>query len=82
MHYMTAMDPSCEVMLAYKQNGRTLQPDHGYPIRMIIPGYIGMCNVLAFAALGVNSSSLIGIGMRMGALKPMPLHPDAGQPSR
>ena len=35
------MDPACDVMLAYKQNGRFLQPDHGFPIRMIIPGHIG-----------------------------------------
>ncbi|KAK9836934.1 hypothetical protein WJX81_000653 [Elliptochloris bilobata] len=37
----TALDPGCDVMLAYKQNGRRLAPDHGYPIRMIIPGHIG-----------------------------------------
>ncbi|KAK9903477.1 hypothetical protein WJX75_006549 [Coccomyxa subellipsoidea] len=39
--YATACDPACDVMLAYKQNGRTLAPDHGFPIRMIIPGHIG-----------------------------------------
>lgn len=35
------MDPGCDVMVAYKQNDRFLQPDHGFPIRMIIPGHIG-----------------------------------------
>ena len=35
------MDPSCDVMIAYKQNDRFLQPDHGFPVRMIIPGHIG-----------------------------------------
>ena len=35
------MDPSCDVMVAYKQNERFLAPDHGFPIRMIIPGHIG-----------------------------------------
>lgn len=39
--YGTAMDPSCDVMVAYKQNERFLAPDHGFPIRMIIPGHIG-----------------------------------------
>ena len=37
----TAMDPYGEVMLAYEANGMKLAPDHGYPIRMIIPGWIG-----------------------------------------
>ncbi|KAG6484257.1 nitrate reductase [NADH]-like [Zingiber officinale] len=36
-----AMDPSRDVMLAYMQNGEPLTPDHGFPVRVIIPGFIG-----------------------------------------
>ncbi|XP_047342490.1 nitrate reductase [NADH]-like [Impatiens glandulifera] len=36
-----AMDPSRDIILAYMQNGDRLLPDHGYPVRMIIPGFIG-----------------------------------------
>mmetsp|Transcript_55608 Transcript_55608/g.130280 ORF Transcript_55608/g.130280 Transcript_55608/m.130280 type:complete len:874 (-) Transcript_55608:259-2880(-) len=36
-----AMDPLRDVILAFEQNGQRLTPDHGYPIRMIIPGWIG-----------------------------------------
>ncbi|XAR62622.1 Nitrate reductase (NADH) [Bertholletia excelsa] len=36
-----AMDPSREIILAYMQNGERLSPDHGFPVRMIIPGFIG-----------------------------------------
>lgn len=35
------MNPAYDVMLAYEANGEPLQPDHGYPIRIIIPGFIG-----------------------------------------
>lgn len=28
-------------MVAFKQNHDLLKPDHGFPVRMIIPGYIG-----------------------------------------
>lgn len=37
----TAMIPKKQVMLAYKMNGDMLTPDHGRPLRVIIPGYIG-----------------------------------------
>ncbi|XP_073144174.1 nitrate reductase [NADH] 2-like [Henckelia pumila] len=36
-----AMDPSRDIMLAYMQNGERLSPDHGFPVRAIIPGFIG-----------------------------------------
>ena len=36
-----ALDPAYDVILAYKQNGAYLTPDHGFPLRVIIPGYIG-----------------------------------------
>ena len=36
-----ALDRASDVILAYKQNGRLLTPDHGYPLRIIIPGYVG-----------------------------------------
>ncbi|CAL5220115.1 g2068 [Coccomyxa viridis] len=36
-----ALDSASDIILAFKQNGRLLTPDHGYPLRIIIPGYIG-----------------------------------------
>lgn len=39
---MTTLTTSVGVLqVAYKQNGRWLEPDHGFPVRMIIPGHIG-----------------------------------------
>ncbi|KVH15483.1 cytochrome b5, heme-binding site-containing protein [Cynara cardunculus var. scolymus] len=36
-----AMDPARDIIMAYMQNGEKLLPDHGFPVRMIIPGFIG-----------------------------------------
>jgi len=35
------MDPNRGMMLAYMMNGETLRPDHGKPLRAVIPGQIG-----------------------------------------
>ncbi|CAN6293513.1 unnamed protein product [Urochloa humidicola] len=32
------MDPTMDVILAYMQNGELLLPDHGFPVRVIVPG--------------------------------------------
>jgi DMSO/TMAO reductase YedYZ molybdopterin-dependent catalytic subunit len=34
-----------EVLVAYEMNGRELPPDHGYPVRAIVPGHYGMASV-------------------------------------
>src|SRR6266478_4381177 len=34
-----------EVLVAYQMNGRDLPPEHGYPVRAIVPGHYGMASV-------------------------------------
>jgi DMSO/TMAO reductase YedYZ molybdopterin-dependent catalytic subunit len=34
-----------EVLLAYEMNGQPLQPQHGHPLRLIVPGWYGMASV-------------------------------------
>jgi sulfane dehydrogenase subunit SoxC len=34
-----------EVLLAYAMNGAPLQPQHGYPLRLLVPGWYGMTSV-------------------------------------
>ncbi|KAI9374961.1 hypothetical protein BJX61DRAFT_215469 [Aspergillus egyptiacus] len=35
------MDPNRMIMLAHKMNGEDLRPDHGRPLRAVVPGQIG-----------------------------------------
>lgn len=34
-----------EVLLAYEMNGRPLEPQHGFPVRLLVPGWYGMTSV-------------------------------------
>jgi DMSO/TMAO reductase YedYZ molybdopterin-dependent catalytic subunit len=36
---------SPEVLVAYQMNGQDLSQDHGYPVRLIVPGHYGMASV-------------------------------------
>eukprot|EP00929_Paragymnodinium_shiwhaense_P032711 TRINITY_DN1809_c0_g1_i1.p1 TRINITY_DN1809_c0_g1~~TRINITY_DN1809_c0_g1_i1.p1 ORF type:complete len:330 (-),score=41.79 TRINITY_DN1809_c0_g1_i1:870-1859(-) len=39
-----AIDPSGDVLLAMTMNGETLPSDHGYPVRVLVPGFAGVRN--------------------------------------
>ncbi|MQA09882.1 MAG: molybdopterin-dependent oxidoreductase [Pseudonocardiaceae bacterium] len=34
-----------DVLLAYEMNGQPLPPQHGYPLRLVVPGWYGMAHV-------------------------------------
>ena len=38
-------DERNEIMLCYEMNDKRLTPDHGYPLRLIVPGCIGAKSV-------------------------------------
>jgi DMSO/TMAO reductase YedYZ molybdopterin-dependent catalytic subunit len=40
-----------EVLLAHEMNGRPLEPQHGYPLRLIVPGWYGMTSVKWLASI-------------------------------
>ncbi len=41
----SAFDPRRDVLLAFEMNGEELPLDHGYPLRVIVPGVVGARNV-------------------------------------
>ncbi|XP_012288877.1 sulfite oxidase isoform X2 [Orussus abietinus] len=49
-----AMDPRGDVILAYKMNDQPIPRDHGFPIRVIVPGVVGARNVKWLAKITVS----------------------------
>jgi DMSO/TMAO reductase YedYZ molybdopterin-dependent catalytic subunit len=42
-----------EVVLAYEVGGQSLPPQHGFPLRLVVPGWYGMTNVKWLTAITV-----------------------------
>ncbi|WP_329403273.1 sulfite oxidase [Streptomyces melanogenes] len=40
-----AVGPDPEVLVAYEMNGAPLPPQHGHPLRLVVPGWYGMAHV-------------------------------------
>jgi DMSO/TMAO reductase YedYZ molybdopterin-dependent catalytic subunit len=40
-----------EALLAYEMNGAELPPQHGFPLRLVVPGWYGMANVKWLAGI-------------------------------
>ncbi len=53
-----AMRP--EVLLAYEMNGAPLEPQHGFPVRLIVPGWYGMASVKWLTGIEVVAAPFAG----------------------
>jgi DMSO/TMAO reductase YedYZ molybdopterin-dependent catalytic subunit len=49
-----------EVLLAYAINGQPLPPQHGFPLRLIVPGWYGMAHVKWLRSITVVDGSFAG----------------------
>ncbi|MDT4917316.1 MAG: hypothetical protein QOH89_2016 [Pseudonocardiales bacterium] len=47
-----------DVLLVYGMNGRWLPPDHGAPVRVIVPGWVGVANIKWIGQLEVANEPL------------------------
>ncbi|XP_052525757.1 sulfite oxidase, mitochondrial [Tympanuchus pallidicinctus] len=43
--YGRALSPAADVLLAYEMNGAELPRDHGFPLRVVVPGVVGARSV-------------------------------------
>ena len=49
-----------DVVLAYRMNGTELPPQHGYPLRLVVPGWYGMASVKWLSSIQVLTKPFDG----------------------
>lgn len=59
-----ATNPEADVLLAYEMNGETLNRDHGYPLRVVVPGVIGARSVKWLDSIIIDSQVCQGFFMQ------------------
>lgn len=47
-----------DVLLAYEMNGEPLPPDHGFPLRVIVPGWVGVSSIKWVGDIEVSDQPL------------------------
>ncbi|HEX6331260.1 MAG TPA: sulfite oxidase [Actinomycetota bacterium] len=55
-----------DVLLAYEMNGRPLPPQHGFPLRLVVPGWYGMTSVKWLGRLTVLAERFGGFQQARG----------------
>ncbi|MEH0394586.1 sulfite oxidase [[Kitasatospora] papulosa] len=48
-----------DVLLAYEMNGEPLPPDHGAPVRLIVPSWVGIANIKWVGDIEVSAEPLL-----------------------
>src|SRR5579859_8030482 len=67
-----------DALIAYAMNGEPLPPDHGFPVRLIVPGWYGMASVKWLKRLHLSHQQFAGFYQRDryvfdagGAIRPL-----------
>ncbi|MFJ8252463.1 sulfite oxidase [Streptomyces sp. NPDC094466] len=48
-----------DVLLAYEMNGEPLPPDHGFPVRLVVPSWVGIANIKWVGDIEVSAEPLL-----------------------
>jgi DMSO/TMAO reductase YedYZ molybdopterin-dependent catalytic subunit len=59
MSISKAMDD--DTILAYEMNGEELPPDHGFPVRAIVPTWVGIANIKWVGSIEVSATPLFSL---------------------
>jgi nitrate reductase (NAD(P)H) len=51
-----ALDPRRDIILAFEMNGERLRPDHGFPVRVLMPGMVGGRSVKWLSKMSVSDA--------------------------
>ena len=47
-----------DVLVAYEMNGEPLPPDHGFPARLVVPGWVGIASIKWLGSIEVADHPL------------------------
>jgi sulfane dehydrogenase subunit SoxC len=61
-----------EVLLAYAMNGQPLPPQHGFPLRLVVPGWYGMTSVKWLTAIEAVAEPFRGFQMESYRVRQQP----------
>ncbi len=76
---LTVTDASADdVLVAYLMNGQPLPPQHGFPARLVVPGWYGMAQVKWLVDIDVVAQHFDGFQQRAYSLRSAP--DEAGEP--
>lgn len=67
-----ALSPFGDVLLAYEMNGEELPAEHGHPVRLVVPGVVGVRNVKWVGRICASSEEAEGTWQRGAAYKSFP----------
>lgn len=65
-----------DVILAYEMNGRPLPFDSGYPVRLVVPGWVGVSNIKWVGQIQVSKEPLYSYWNTTNYILEGPAYPD------